>query len=126
MSLGGKNSRELRSLPDYINDLISEYKLQLDRIIDDGAELVVINGPAPRYLRAPQPTVEEYRETTQALNAAYLSELDGYRGVTRYADVYTDYIPGYSHKDGLHPNKTGQVYLAGKQLPLSKATKACN
>lgn len=110
----GENNRESRTLPDYIKDLISEYKVQLDRIIDDGAELVVINGVAPRFLPASEPVTEQYAATTQAINAAYLAELDGYRGVTRYTDVYTDYIPGYSRKDGLHPNKTGQVYLAKK------------
>ena len=62
--------------------------------------------------------IRDSRRTIQALNVAYLLELDGYRDVTRYADVYTDYIPHYSHKDGLHPNKTGQVYLAEKTVAV--------
>jgi hypothetical protein len=97
--------------------VLSELKLQLDRMVDDGADLITVDLVCRRYDAFGG--VQEDIVETEAMNAQ-LATLEGYRGVVVVVDTYTDFT-NQMVNDGLHPNAAGYQFIAqkiGERIPV--------
>ena len=99
--------------------LITELKIQIARMVDDGgAELVILCSVMPRMSNN-----ERTHEMTAELNAAYAT-LEGYLEVVKYVDCENGWGP-WSTDDGTHPNTVGQRMWAkavGCAIPAMPTT----
>jgi len=100
------------------DDVVDDIEIELQRMLDDGAELVVTDNVA-RVFDSP-PVVEIDEANVTALNTAMLS-LSGLGGKTVLVDMYTGWTTAMSTNDGVHPNSTGQIFWAQQDAAAIQA-----
>lgn len=102
-------------------DFRTELLLEIDRMLDQGTLLVLLDEVAPRYEDSPS-TAEKDKVDVDRFNGV-INGLNGHRGRVHTVPLYNGWIRSYSGDDGIHPSLDGQLFWSEQIANIYEANK---